>query len=322
MVFHSFFFRQLLIHFSFESDSKKCIYIFDVISHHRTADRCRKLPTTTNWPNTFCSVDALHTLSIASPRIAPLFEWTVTSDPLFSDHFPLHLVLTCQTPLLSPPSSKKWRTENADWPALNRRMHQLAPYNMNITAPNFLNALERSASETIRSSITRNKTNQRTNAVWWNWRCQRAKALRRRAFRNFQRCICDHHAELYRTARKECAETLRREKQAAWHDFASQCNRFTPLKEIWGHVRAFSSRRNSCIGAFPQLVTSDVVVSEPQDVVDTFAEHFADVSATDIYLPHVHRALTDVHSTLVFSSENDETYNAPFTVRGTFAQTR
>ena len=44
--------------------------------------------------------------------------------------------------------------------------------------------------------------------VWWNVKCQRAKALRRRAYRQFQKCICTRHAELYTAAWKECAETI------------------------------------------------------------------------------------------------------------------
>lgn len=253
-------------------------------------------------------------LSLASPRIAPLFHWTVTSDPLFSDHFPIHIVLTCTTPLLSPPSTKKWRTDNADWLAFNDSMHQHAPYNMRQTVPEFLKAVEKAALETIQTRTSHVRTNRPTNAVWWNWRCQRAKAVRRRAFRNFQRCICEQHAELYRAARKECSETLRKEKQTAWHDFASKCNRFTPLKEIWGQVRAFSSRRNQ-IGAFPQVIIDNTAISEPYNVVNAFAKHFADISATAIYSPQVHQALVNKTRSLDFSSDNSESYNAPFTMR-------
>ena len=65
-------------------------------------------------------------LSIASPRLAPKFKWTVTSDPLFSDHFPIHLLLTCNTPKLPPTSTKRWCTKYADWAAFNASVTCLA----------------------------------------------------------------------------------------------------------------------------------------------------------------------------------------------------
>ena len=79
----------------------------------------------------------------------------------------------------------------------------------------FLQIINTAASETIKSVTITQDPNQPVNVPWWNSKCQRAKALRRKALRNFQRCICAHHANLYSQARKECKETLRQEKQEA-----------------------------------------------------------------------------------------------------------
>ena len=252
-------------------------------------------------------------LSIASPRIAPLLEWTATSDPIFSDHFPLHICLTCASPLLPSPTIKKWKTENANWEAFNENINQLAPYDLTQTILNFTNAISTSAEETIETkNIKIGPPNLGKNPVWWNWKCQRAKAIRRRAYRNFQRCICDRHAELYTAARKECAETIFREKKEAWREYASKCNRFTPLGEMWDQVRVLTSRRAT--GAFPQFCVQNTFVTDPLAVANVFADHFASISSTSIYPAGVNQRLTDGTETLVFGSDNSEPYNAPFTL--------
>ena len=177
----------------------------------------------------------------------------------------------------------------------------------------FLMLCKRPLQKQLRGQRRNQGMDSQGNAPWWNWRCQRAKALRRRAFREFQKCICSRHAELYSKARKECADTLRREKQESWQEFASKCNRTTPLSEIWGQVRSFSSRRNS-IHAFPQLVTDNVAITEQNAVSDAFAQHFANESCTNIYPPSTHNLLSNRIEGLDFSSNNQESYNVPFTM--------
>ena len=253
-------------------------------------------------------------LSLASPRLAAMFHWTVSSDPLFSDHFPVHIMISRLSPLAPPPLLQKWHTDKANWPAYNQRVTELAPYDLSRTIPEMLDAVSTAAADTIKRASTTRKRDQPQSAPWWNSLCQKAKAIRRRAFRAFQRCICTRHAELYSKARQECAETLRREKQASWKDYATTFNRFTPLGEIWGKVKAFSSRRN-VVHPFPQLMVNNVVVSNYAEVTNTFAQHFSDNSSSAIYSPNVHRALTHKIKDIDSSSDNSECYNALFTMQ-------
>ena len=168
----------------------------------------------------------------------------------------------------------------------------MASYDLRRTMPEVLEAVTAAATETLKLVTITPRRGQPANAPWWSWRCQRAKAVRRRALRAFQKCICTRHAELYSEARKECSETLRREKQAAWQEFATTCNRFTPLGEVWGQVRSFSSRRNT-VDAFPQLIVNNAPISERCAVTNAFAQHFADASSSTIYSPCVHNSLIE-----------------------------
>ena len=107
--------------------------------------------------------------------------------------------------------------------------------------------------------------------------------------------------------------TIFRERKEAWQKYASKCNRFTPLREIWDQVRVLTSRRAS--GAFPQLRVQNIFVTDPLAVANVFADHFASISSTNIYPAGVHQSLTDETETLMFGSDNSESYNAPFTLR-------
>ena len=254
-------------------------------------------------------------LSISSARVAPLFEWTVASDPLFSDHYPIHLLLATPHHIPSMPTIKKFETKNADWAMFNTNVNRHAPYDISLTINDFTKAILESAEETFKEkNISVGNSNRPQNAVWWNWKCQRAKALRKRAFRNFQKCICDVHAHLYSEARKECDKIIFEEKKEAWQSYAAKCNRFTPLGDIWKQVRSFASRRIP-LGAFPQLHSNGQFITDPNAVTNALAKHFADASSTVIYSPSVHRSLTYQANSLDFSSCNTEAYNTPFTMR-------
>ena len=115
------------------------------------------------------------------------------------------------------------------------------------------------------------------------------------------------------THRRERLVRKRREKQAAWEEFATKCNRTTPLGEVWSQVRSFSCRKN-IIRSFPQLVVHGIAATDCEEVTNAFARHFSSVSSTAIYPPDTHRSLLDKANGLNFDSDNSETYNAPFTL--------
>ena len=103
-------------------------------------------------------------------------------------------------------------------------------------------------------------------------------------------------------------------KKEAWQNYAAKCNRFTPLGELWGQVRAFASRKVTP-GPFPQIFIDGSFVNDRSNVTNAFAKHFADASSADIYAPDVNRTLIAATNSLDFSSENLEPYNVPFTLR-------
>ena len=253
-------------------------------------------------------------LSVTSAHLTQHFQWTVSSDPLFSDHFPISISIPSLTYLPPVPTIQKWKTELADWTKFNDKLGEKlhdAPPDMT----SFLSALYDTAVDIIpRSKSNSNPQIQATPAVWWNARCQWAKAVRRRALRAFEKNLMDDLlAQEYSDSRIFASNIFWEEKVKSWRTYVgSKINRFTPLTDIWHTVRSFGSRRTPT-GAFPQLMTPDGIVSDPLQVTNTFAKHFASISSTTIYPLSVQQNIESLTDHLDFSSTETEFYNAPFT---------
>ena len=98
------------------------------------------------------------------------------------------------------------------------------------TEPNlneFLNTILQAALNNIPK--TRPPRNQK-HAPWWNNDCQRLVALRRRALKEFEKCICHRHFEKARDAKAQAKKKIiLNAKKESWESFSNQFNRFTPL---------------------------------------------------------------------------------------------
>ncbi|MEM7299022.1 MAG: endonuclease/exonuclease/phosphatase family protein, partial [Bacteroidota bacterium] len=255
-------------------------------------------------------------LTLVSAHLAQHFQWSVSSDPLFSDHFPISICIPSLTCLPSVPTIQKWKTELADWTKFNdnlaSKLHDAPP-----DMTTFLSAIYDTALDTIpRSKSNPNPQMQATHAPWWNSRCQWAKAVRRRALRAFQKNVMDDLlAQEYSDSCVFASQIFWEEKVKSWRTYVgSKVNRFTPIKDIWQTVRSFGSRR-ACSAHFPQLMTTNGIISDPHEVTNTFARHFASVSSTEIYPSNIHQNLVASSNLLDFSSPETEYYNVPFTLK-------
>lgn len=255
-------------------------------------------------------------LSIASLHLTHHLQWSVSSDPLFSDHFPISISIPSLTYLPPVPTIQKWKTELADWTKFNDTLTaKLDDISPDMTT--FLSVLYDTAVDIVpRSKSNSNPQIRATPAVWWNARCQWAKAVRQRALRAFQKNLMDDAlAQEYSDSKIFASHIFWEEKVKSWRTYVgSKINRFTPLKDIWHTVRSFGSRRAPS-GAFPQLMTPNGIVSDSLQVTNTFAKHFEAISSTAIYSSSVQQNIESLTNQLDFTSTETEFYNAPFTLK-------
>jgi ribonuclease HI/exonuclease III len=247
-------------------------------------------------------------LALSSANIAPLFKFNVQSDPLFSDHYPIHIELEFPSGQTNFNFLPRWNIRKADWTSFQNHIDAKHPPNSQPNIESFLNAILASAHENI--PHTRQSQGRKTSP-WWNTECQRAVALRKRALRQFQRCICEAHDIEVRRTRTEAHDIITKAKKESWQNFSSEFNRFTPLSKIWSLLKTFCNKRSTY--KIPHLNINNNMHLLPERVVAEFAKHYTDISSTHQYTPLLTNRIHNQLQTLSFDSTNLESYNALFT---------
>ena len=248
-------------------------------------------------------------LAITTPHIAPLFYQQVADDTLFSDHYPIHYMLTTSSGQANFNFIPRWNFKKADWLSFQQHIDSAIT-----TSPPDINTFLNLILESARKNIPKThppRPNQRTTP-WWNADCQRAVALRRRALRTFKRCICLKHELEVRKANTEARELILNAKIEGWNSFSSNFNRFTPLSKIWSMIKCFKNKNPSTY-KIPHLRISNVNYLIPLEVATKFAEHYAAISSSQQYTHTLTTTLNRTLDTLSFHSTNTEQYNATFT---------
>ena len=248
-------------------------------------------------------------LAFTDTNTATLFYQHVEDDPLFSDHYPIHYELQVPSGQANFNFLPRWNFSKADWASFQKHIDESSP-SPPLDINNFLNVILAAAHQYI--PHTRPPRDKR-NAPWWNADCQRALAVRRRALRVFNRCICDVHENSYRRAIYEANETIKKAKLESWQSFSSNFNRFTPLSKIWSLLRSFSNKRSATY-KIPHLHINNTHYTVPLDVATQFAQHYAQISSAQQYTQEQQHTYNTTLDTLSFHSSNTEKYNQTFDI--------
>ena len=248
-------------------------------------------------------------LAASSPSLSAWFQFTVHDDLIFSDHFPILLHFTFSQSLLPPPRIPCWSMKRADWACFRKAVEDEAEEMENNDISDLLSIISKAAEACI--PIT-GSHRRRQATPWWTPECSHAVAKRKRALRSYQKYICTETRVTYLIASRHCRAVLLRAKKASWRSFVSSFNRTTPLSQIWQIIKAFTNKRDP-ITAFPQLVTDGVTHVDPNEVVQKFADYYANVSSYSNYPLEQHLHFDDLLHSCDISLDSSEDYNKPFT---------
>ena len=250
-------------------------------------------------------------LAVSSPSLSTWFQFTVHDDPIFSDHFPIMLHFTFSQVLLPPPRIPCWSMKKADWAGFRKAVEDDAEAMENNEISELLSIISKAAEACIPITSPRRR---RQATPWWTPECSHAVAKRKRALRLQQKYICSETRIEYLVASRHCRAVLLRAKKASWRSFVSSFNRTTPLSQIWQIIKAFTNKRDP-IAAFPQLITDGVTHTDPNDVVQKFAYHYAKVSSHSNYSSEQHCHFDGLLQSCDISLGSSEDYNKPFTLQ-------
>ena len=81
---------------------------------------------------------------------------------------------------------------------------------------------------------------------------------------------------------------------------------------VWNKIRKLSGK--FVPSPLPSLKVNNVLISDPREVSEKLGEHFANISSPENYCPEF-KEIREKPMVLDLSSEGDETYNMPHSIR-------
>ena len=252
-------------------------------------------------------------LSICSPQLCNLFEWSVDSDIRNSDHFPIKIQTTFNTGNDATTSFiPRYNLNKANWV----QFQALSNFNQEpfLSPEQGITFLTNNITSAANASIPSTSPSLRRKSVpWWSLEVAQAIARRKRAFRSYLRHKDNAHLIIRNQERARCKRIIREAKRSSWRSFVTQFNHRTPLGKIWSLVRTLSGKHS--ITSLPILKVNGDNITQPIEIVNTIAESFSRCSSTDNYRPgfvEYSRRQFQI-SPNAFMSDNTEKYNELFT---------
>ena len=244
-------------------------------------------------------------LSLASPQLAQVFNWSVHDDPLGSDHFPVWLRYE-EDPVLGnrPP---RWNVRKADWSQFKvsieaEMLSRADPSAM--STEDFTGILLNSADGCVPKTSCQPR---HTPVPWWTKECGDAIRARERALKKFDRRSTTENLIAFKKARAFARRTIKEAKAVSWRTFVSSLNRFTPTTQVWTRMKRIAGRYSSV--PLPVLRVNDTDILHPSDVAEAIGRALFE---------RCRGGSTDTRARLPaavdFSTAEHTAYNEPFTM--------
>ena len=249
-------------------------------------------------------------LTCCTSSIHHLFDWSVSTDPGPSDHYKITLALSPRSIHHVKTYTPGWNFKRADWTKFEEMVNLALE---GIERPE-ISIILRAISSAAQASVPKSKQpRKKASAPWWTSACRQAIAQRTRALKQYKRCVCEAHHQAYTRAAANCRDVFKSERTKSWQSFASKFNRFTPTGNIWKLLKAFHLKRPPP-GPFPTLKVNGQEITDPEQVMKEFAQHYASVSANNTFPLPLKSRLENLANSCDFTSNNTEIYNRPFTL--------
>ena len=250
-------------------------------------------------------------ITLCSSDVGQYMEWNVGDDLLSSDHCPIYISYTRNQRITRPVSdtTMRWNLNKADWTKFSDKCDlkfndSLGPANTARMTTAILDA--------AKQAIPVRASSGKYNCPWWNDDCRAAIRLRKRALNRLRRSRQNALLLEYKKAKAKARQVISKAKDS-WQTFLDQFTHATPISRLWDIIRRFTKERFR--RPLPVLRDGGDIIADPLEVGNKLGQFFSDLSCSRNYRPvfreHL-RLLTD--NMPDFASDNDEVYNADFTL--------
>ena len=248
-------------------------------------------------------------LSVCSENAIMDFSWRVIDDRHTSDHFPIVIELAQSPPA---PRLPKWNLDKADWGKYREYCSIDAVAEEFSSIDDAIELLNTTMFSAGLQSIPRT-TGQfnRRPVPWWTNECRVAHRTFRAATTRYRRHRCDNYLVEFRKARAHFRLQIKQARKECWATYISSINAKTPLSTVWKKIRKIAGKYIP--SQPPVLKVNGNTITDPHEVANTFANHFANISRKGIDKPYANHRQREEQKQIDFSSAREETYNMTFT---------
>ena len=250
-------------------------------------------------------------LSICSSSILLDFTWSVDEELHGSDHYPIYLKGVENRP---EEASPKWKVDEADWGkysdgiCLEREFESFGSHTE--AYEYFVDAMTESGNKSIPKTQGKPK---RPAVPWWNKTCAALRRVTRKCFRRYKTSGSPQAKIAYLRNQAKQRRYFKRAKRDSWIYYINGINSKVATKTIWKKIKKLSGK--FVPSPLPTLKINDTIVSNPDEVAAKLGEHFSSVSDPSHYSPEFQRIRDSRNIVKVSNSNNQESYNAPLTLR-------
>ena len=233
--------------------------------------------------------------------------WETHDDLMGSDHFPIILSSSSTEDVTREP---RYNTSKADWKRFTA-LSVIPPPDENLSCDELLRQFNTHIIQVADMTIP--KTSGEAGKVglpWWTSECTNATNQRKQALRRYKRTRTQVDLISFKrqTAIARRVKVLARRE--SWQAYVSTINRSTPMSKIWGRLRKMTGKFSS--HQPPTLTVGTNTTSDPSEVAEYLADHYARVSNAQSY----DREFLDVKNRaeqqqLDFTTVHNLSYNEP-----------
>mgnify|MGYP001553615755 CR=1 FL=1 len=251
-------------------------------------------------------------LSLCSPSLMLDLKWRVLGDQCGSDHFPLELKLTGQTPVQN---QRRWVLRKANWEKYESIVEETIQEEVFTEVEDPISHLSelliKAAMECVPSS---SYGSYRVRRPWFDKECERAVRLRKTTLQRYKWHPDHEHRAIYIKARAEARKIIKQKKRESWKNYISKINARTSATQVWDMIRKITGRRMNRVANHLQEADGTLVEDAP-DIANCLAKTIAHNSSTSHYNQKFQKHKQNVESrALSFHSRNNEVYNEAFSL--------
>ena len=250
-------------------------------------------------------------LSIATPVLAPILEWTVTASPRDSDHIPI--IVKLLNARAEGVQTERRNMKRADWVKYResnawRRGREIE----NMGNEELLLDLYSRINEAAEEAIPKIKCGKFYPKPFWNDRLKRTRETRERQYKKYRRRKSMQNYILWKRAKAEHRQAVIEEKRASWIKLASTFNYKTPKATIYENVRKIKGNRQRKINV---LKEGDQYYTTHQEIANRLGQTFSNISSAENYQPNFKRVKDqEERKNLNFQSNEEQDYNKKFSL--------